>query len=438
MTMATALLTKPEEESKLLAALSRAATSSEFWRARFAGLGLGASDFNTGFPFHELPLLTKQDLLRDQAETPPFGKLIAVTPEQVRRIHKTSGTTATPLFIALTERDIADTYIASRRALRLAGVGPGDRVVHCLNFNMWSGGITDYLPFEDLGATAIPYGVGGTAALLHTIRTLGVNAISSTPSYMFTLRDRCREELGIEPKALGLKRGYFGGEGLLQLSGVRAEIEEAFGMTAIDANYGMSEVLSIIAGEEPGRDGLVYHAHGILYAELIDASGRSLPIEPGAKGEVAFSSLRREAQPLFRYRTNDLIEILATDIGEEGLMRIRYRVAGRTDEMLVIKGVNFFPQSLVSLLHEFEPEVSRAFRVVRPTQAKPRELAVWLETRVADGAARAVLARKIADRVSALLAVRIAIEWVPWGSMPTDGNKGRYLVEREEGRDGRS
>src|SRR5207237_343432 len=144
------------------------------------------------------------------------------------RVHKTSGTTATPLFIALTDRDIADTYVASLRAFKLAGVAPGDRIVHCLNFNMWSGGVTDYLPLETLGATGVPYGVGSTSMLLRTIQTLGINAISSTPSYMFVLRDRCRDELGIDPSDLGLRRGYFGGEGLLQVPGIRREIEQAF------------------------------------------------------------------------------------------------------------------------------------------------------------------------------------------------------------------
>ncbi|MEW5984353.1 MAG: AMP-binding protein [Acidobacteriota bacterium] len=421
-------LTKPEEESLLLAAMERAYRQSPFWRSRLSGLGVMPRDLKPGFPFSGLPLLSKSELLADQAENPPFGRLLAVSPNDIRRVHKTSGTTAMPLFIALTDRDVADTYLASQRAFRLAGVGPGDRIVHCLSFNMWSGGVSDYLPLEMLGATAVPFGVGSTGMLLRTIQALRVNAISSTPSYMFVLRDRCRPELGIEPADLGLRRGYFGGEGLLQVAGIRDEIETTFRMTAVDANYGMSEVLSIIAGEGPRREGLVYHAHGVLYVELTDQAGNSIPVETGAEGELVFSSLRREGQPLFRYRTNDLARILWSDIGEDGLVRMRFEIKGRSDEMLVIKGVNFFPQSLASVLGRFEPEVTRAFRVVRPTPGEIEALHVLLETGNPEGAGREALAARIAQHVASTFQIKIAIDWLPPGRLPQDAIKKRILV----------
>lgn len=416
-----------EEESLLLTALRRAHGQSPFWHERLAALGIKAADFVPGFPVRELPPLSKADLLADQAALPPFGRLLAVPPEQIRRIHKTSGTTATPLFIALSERDIEDTYVSARRAFLAAGMGPGDRVVHCLSFNMWSGGVTDYLPIESTGATGVPFGVGNTESLLHIVHALGINAISATPSYMFALRDRCRA-LGIEPGDLGLRRGYFGGEGLLQVPGVRDEIELTFGMVAMDANYGMSEVLSIIGGEGPARDGLLYHGHGILHAELADAEGRSLPMEEGARGELVFSSLRREAQPLFRYRTNDLAEILWAEVAEDGLLRMRFRVIGRSDEMLVIKGVNFLPQSLQSVIAAFEPRIGRTYRVVRPEAGEPREILVLLETSVPVGPARDDLERAFRHKVSAMLQVRIACRWLPEGGIQGDGNKQRLLI----------
>ncbi|CAA7621684.1 phenylacetate--CoA ligase family protein [Magnetospirillum sp. UT-4] len=421
-------LTKPEEESELLAALTRAQAKSPFWRDRFAALGLRPGDFVPGFPFEQLPLLSKSELLADQAEHGPLGRLLAVPPEEIRRIHKTSGTSARPLFIALTQRDIADTYVSATRAFKAAGMGPGDRVAHCLNFNMWSGGVSDYLPIEAVGATGIPFGVGNTSLLLETIRSLGVNAISSTPSYMYTLRDRCRAELGLDPAELGLKRGYFGGEGLLQVPGVRAGIERDFGLVAIDANYGMSEVLSIIAGEDAARDGLVYHAWGIVYAELVDPSGRPLPIEAGATGELVFSSLRREGQPLFRYRTNDLAEILWAETADDGLLRMRYRIIGRSDEMLVLRGVNFFPQALQSVIPAFEPALSRFYRVVRPKDGDCGALEVLFETDLPDGAERDHLAASIAAKVAATFQVRIEVHWLPMGRIPREANKARYLV----------
>ena len=370
----------PEEASLLYQAMTRAFQQSAFWRDRMAELNIDARHLAHGFPFQELPTVSKADLLADQASHPPFGRLLAVAPESVRRIYRTSGTSATPLFVALTERDIADTYVSAERAFRLAGMRPGDRVVHCFNFNMWSGGVSDYIPIERLQATAIPFGVGNTSLLLRLIMTLQINAISATPSYMFTLRDRCHTEFAMDPRDLGLRRGYFGGEGLLQVPGVRQSIESDFGMVAMDANYGMSEIQSVIGGEGPQQNGIVNHTHGILLTELIDGNGKLLSIETGAVGELVFSTLRREAQPLFRYRSNDLAEIVAAESGEDGLLRMRFIVRGRSDQMLVLKGVNFFPQSLMSVIAEFPKELGNTYRVVRPPPGTVDHIDVVMET----------------------------------------------------------
>jgi len=416
----------PEEESLLLAALRRANHRSQFWRKRLSDLGVKDIDLIPGFPFHELPLLSKIDILADQREE-TFGKLLAVEPSDIRRIHKTSGTSTNPFLIALTERDIEDTYTASIRAFKSAGMGPRDRVAHCLNFNMWSGGVTDYIPIERVKATGIPFGVGNTSMLIKLIREMNVNAISSTPSYMFTIRDRCRDEFGISPRDLGLKRGYFGGEGLLQVPGAREEIEQNFGITAYDANYGMSEITSIIAGETQDRNGLEYHAYGILYVELVDENRADVRIEPGACGELVFSTLRREGQPLFRYRTNDLVEILHSEIGEDGLLRIRMKILGRSDEMLVLRGVNFFPQSIQSIIGQFEPEISRVYRVVRPSDSKDA-ISILLETSVPEGEQRDVLAVRIIEKISAMLQIKAVITWLPTGAIPQTGNKDSVLI----------
>jgi phenylacetate-CoA ligase len=419
----------PEEASLLHQAMARAIRQSPFWHRRMSELAIDERHLVHGFPFHELPMLSKADLLDDQATHPPLGHLLAVIPEAIRRIHRTSGTSATPLFIALTERDIRDTYVSAERAFRLAGMGPGDRVVHCLNFNMWSGGVTDYMPIEQMQATAIPFGVGNTSLLLRLITTLRINAISATPSYMFALRDRCHRELGMDPSDLGLRRGYFGGEGLLQVPGVRQSIESDFGMVAMDANYGMSEIQSVIGGEGPERNGLVNHTHGILLTELVDRSGKPVAIEKGAVGELVFSTLRREAQPLFRYCSNDLAEIVAAETGEDGLLRMRFFIRGRTDQMLVFKGVNFFPQSLMSVVAEFPRELSNAYRVIRPPAGAVNHIDVVMETPVPEGA-HAALAETVERRISSLLQVRTRMHFVRPGTFPQPANKSRYIVER--------
>lgn len=418
-----------EEESLILFALRRAFNCSPFWRDRFLELGINEDDFSPGFAFHSLPLLSKQDIIEDQEQDGPFGRLLSVDPAKLRRIHKTSGTSSKPIFVVLTEQDILDTYQASERAYSAVGVGMGERVVHCLNFNMWSGGVTDYIPLERVGATAVPFGVGNTAMLLHTIRNLQITSISSTPSYMLTLLDRCEKELGIDPKNLGLRRGYFGGEGLLQMPGIRDLIENSFGMKAFDANYGMSELLSIVAGEDQERNGLVYHAHGVLHCELIDEEQRSIDVISGARGELVFTTLRRQGQPLFRYRSNDIAEIISADVGDDGLMRMRFRIIGRSDEMLIIKGVNFFPQSLNSIIAGFQPNVSYNFRVVRPTSQDAGVVRVVMETKFDAGENRDNLEYAIRKRIADMLQIKVNIHWVPVGYLNQTGNKSKVLIE---------
>ena len=355
-------LIRPEEKSAIIYALKRAFKKSKFWKKRLNDCGIKEQDINEKLDLHKIPLLDKKTIIQDQLENPPYGSILSCEPSEILRVHKTSGTTSSPFLIFLTANDIKDTISVATKTFLAAGLNNKDTIVHCLNFNMWSGGVTDYLSLEDTGATSIPFGSGNTFALIDMIQKLSVNAISCTPSYMFKIKEKC-EEIGLDIKNLGLKKGFFGGENLLQLSNIRSKIEKDFNLTAIDANYGLSEVLSIIGGEDQYRNGLIYNAHGILYAEILDKNLKSLEIKKGTVGEFVFSSLRREGQPFFRYRTNDVIEVLDAYFDEDDLIRIRFKIKGRSDEMFNVKGVNFFPESLISILNEIEPDLSTKYKV---------------------------------------------------------------------------
>ncbi len=355
-------LIRPEEKSEIIFALKRAFKKSKFWKKRLNDHGIKEEDINDKFDFQKIPLLDKKTIIQDQFENPPYGSILSCEPSEILRVHKTSGTTSAPFLIFLTANDIKDTISTATKTFKAAGLNDEDRIVHCLNFNMWSGGVTDYLSLEQTGATSIPFGSGNTAALIDIIQKLKVNAISCTPSYMFKIKEKC-EESGLNIKNLGLKKGFFGGENLLQISNIRKKIENDFNINAIDANYGLSEVLSIIGGEDHNKDGLIYNAHGMLYAELLDENLQSIEIKKGVVGEFVFSSLRREAQPLFRYRTNDVVEVLDAYYDEDDLIRMRFKIKGRSDEMFNVKGVNFFPESLASILNEIEPNLSLKYKV---------------------------------------------------------------------------
>ena len=164
----------------------------------------------------------------------------------------------------------------------------------------------------------------------------------------------------------------------------------------------------------------------------MDGDGRPVPIEAGAVGELVFSSLRRQGQPLFRYRTNDLAQIVWVEEADDGLLRMRFRIIGRTDEMLVVRGVNFFPQSLLSVIPPFEEHVSRFYRVVRPTRPDQEAVKVLMETNLDhDDPRLAQIERAFCHNVSSTFQIRITIGWLKVGTIPREANKARYLVADE-------
>jgi phenylacetate-CoA ligase len=304
--------------------------------------------------FTSVPFTTKKEILNDQEAYPPYGLNLCVEISDIRRIHKTSGTTQKPVIIALTERDISHILDVGRRCFESCGLSPSNTVMHCLNFNMWAGGLTDCLNLEATGATVVPFGVGNTKGLIEMIKILKADAIHCTPSYLSKIEQVLKEEFNMKPNELGLKLGLFGAESGLQNPVFRQNIEVKWGMEAYNANYGMAEVLSIIASDCCAKNGLHYRAGEKLYVEIIDPSnGKSEPIEKGTRGEMVFTNLCKEAQPLIRYRSGDIVEIKDTtcSCGYEGFI---FDVIGRSDDLLVVRGLNVFVSAI-------EKAVSRWF-----------------------------------------------------------------------------
>lgn len=308
--------------------------------------------------FSELPLLHKRDLINDQKNYPPFGSGVVGYKNKIKRVHRTSGTSSIPLLLALTENDIKNVIATGKRAFSLAGLTENDIVINCMNYCMWMGGFMDHQSLEATGATVIPYGVGNTDNLIQIIRQIPRVCIHATPSYLGNLEKTAREKYGISPAELQIKKGFFGGEGGLDDLNFRNRLEKKWGMDIYNANYGMSEVMSIIASEGKDKNGLCFVAGETLYPELLDrgeqnASNRFL--KKGAIGELVLSNRCKESQPLLRYATGDLIEII--DAEEcEAIQNFKFKVIGRSDDMLVIKGINFYPvvlRELISTYKEF-------------------------------------------------------------------------------------
>lgn len=415
------------EEAALNTQTQYVLTHSPFYQQKFQGIDFHVAGREA---LAALPFTEKDELRRSQEQSPPFGNYLAAPSVLVIRVHKTSGTTGRPLYLAMTREDVETTHECGARAYLAAGLRPGDRVVHCLNYQLWAGGVTDHLSLERVGATVIPFGVGNTHGLLRTIRDLNINCISSTPSYLVHLAGIVREQLDMEPRDLGLRKGFFGGEPGLQNPRVRERIETTWDLRAMDANYGMADVLSIFGAECEVREGLHFFGQGAVLVELIDPETlKALEIRTGVLGELVYTHLRREAQPLVRYRSHDVAEIISTAPCTCGRTSFRFRVLGRSDEMVHVRGVNVFPTAIADLLGGFATELSGEFQIVLQSPPPYDFLPIRVElAHNASGKDLPALSGRIAEALHDGLNFRASVELVPSQTLPRTEGKTHRVV----------
>lgn len=401
--------------------------NSPYYREKNKLQGINKNNAENLDFFHHLPFTEKNELILEQEKFPPFGRL-SVKIQKIQRIHKTSGTSGRPFYVALTGKDIEANRESGQRAYMCAGLNSGDTIIHCLNYCMWAGGITDHLSLEATGASVIPFGVGNTKQLIDAIRELNPNSISCTPSYMSRLEVVLKEEYNLDPLDLCLKKGFFGGEGGLQNPFVRKKIEDTWNIEAIDANYGMADVLSIFGSECPYRTGLHFHGQGIIHVEIIDPkTEESLPVEKGVTGEMVLTNLIREAQPLIRYRTRDIITILGTDTCSCGRKSFRFRVEDRIDDMIVIRGINVYASAIASLLSEYPEYFSGEFEIILNTFLPYERPIMVIETakncKQNHGTLKKILVSKCHDKLN----FTPKLKFVYWGRFPRNENKARRI-----------
>lgn len=403
-----------------------AARNSAFYRAKFNGkpvekVGLEALE--------ELPFTDKDELRRSQEENYPFGDYIACRQDQVVRVHRTSGTTGRPLQLANSRKDVDLIARVGGRAQFAAGLRPGDRVVHCLNYCMWTGGVTDHMTLEETGACVVPFGIGNTRLLLDTIANLGVTAISCTPSYPALLEKLLREE-GKDPRDLKLRLGLFGGEAGLDNLEFRDTMEQVWGFGVRNANYGMSEILSNFASQCHHTNDLHFHGSDAVFVEILDANGNSQKIREGCGGELVCTHLDKECQPLVRFRTRDVITVTGTAPCECGRTTWRFRVTGRTDDMFNVRGINVFPSAVQKAIFSQPALATGQFRIVLNGKGPWDRIAVTAEasphlSRADWPSAAEALEKAIREHAGATAEVTL----IPPDSLPrTDGKTN--LIER--------
>lgn len=401
--------------------------NSAFYRRKLAAAGfdgpnaVGELDAITSLPFTE-----KDELRRTQASSPPFGEHLACNPGDLLRVFSTSGTTGVPCYLGLTQRDI-DIYATNvARGYSAAGFRKGQRVVVGFNAGPFVAGAV-YYGFDKIGCTVIPVGTGNTERLVTATQKLGATGISCTPSYGLYLIDWCQQR-GIDTRSLGLKNMITAGEPGGGDPLIRSRIEDAFGCK-VRESMGIGDIsLSAWAEDEDGK-GMHFMARGFVHVELIDpVGGAPIPWEDGAEGELVYTALVRDAMPLLRFRSRDHV-VVTMQPNPTGRTGPRIRCVGRTDDMLIVRGVNVFPSAIRSILNEFTPDVSGMLQV-RPKshgvlQAPP--LPVVVELGETFSGSSDDLAKHIADEIRARLLVTADIRLVCYGTLPRETYKSKLI-----------
>jgi phenylacetate-CoA ligase len=378
--------------SRLRWTLRHAYDNVPFYRRSFDAAGVHPDDCRELADLSRFPTTSKADL-RDNY---PFG-MFAVPQERVRRIHASSGTTGRPTVVGYTEGDIDVWSQVMARSIRAAGGRPGHKVHNAYGYGLFTGGLGAHYGIERLGATAIPVSGGMTPRQVQLIQDFRPDVIMVTPSYLLTVIDEF-ERQGIDPRSSSLRVGIFGAEPWTEQ--MRLEIEDRMDMHAVDI-YGLSEVMGPGVSQEcvETKDGLhIWEDH--FYPEVIDPLDATV-LPDGEQGELLFTSLTKEALPIIRYRTRDLTTLRPGTA--RPAMRRMDKITGRTDDMIILRGVNVFPTQIEELVLR-TTGLSPHFQLVLSTQGRMDALQVRVEARHDTGtdrraAAAAELVRAVKESV---------------------------------------
>jgi phenylacetate-CoA ligase len=388
------------------------------YRAAFNKAGVTPADLETLADLARFPFTVKTDL-RDNY---PFG-LFAVPREQLARVHASSGTTGKPTVVGYTAKDIDTWASVVARSMRAAGARKGMMLHNAYGYGLFTGGLGLHHGAEKLGVSVVPISGGMTERQVHLINDFKPDIITVTPSYMLAILDEFKKQ-GVDPKKTSLKVGIFGAEPWTNQ--MRGEIEQAFDMHAVDI-YGLSEVMGPGVANEcvETKDGLhIWEDH--FYPEVIDpATGRVLP--DGEKGELVFTSLTKEAMPIIRYRTRDLTRLLP---GTARTMRRMEKVTGRSDDMMIVRGVNVFPTQIEEEILKVKG-LSGHYQVVLTRENRLDEMEVRVEADPDATApeAKAAAAAALAHQVKAMIGSTARITVLDPGGVERSQGKARRVID---------
>jgi phenylacetate-CoA ligase len=401
---------------------------SAFYRDKLGAAGVGTAAEAGGLDeIARLPLTDKRELRATCTTDQPIGAHLCAEPSEIVRIYSTSGTTGMPSYVPLTAGDLDNWVTASARSYAASGVTAGQRIVSTYNAGPFVAGAA-LAAFDRIGLCHIPVGTGNTERLMLAIDLLRPEAAVLTPSYAAHLVERA-ESQGIDLRTSSVVRVLVAGEPGGGEPAFRAKLEDGWGAKVTEA-MGIGDIGVSLWGECDEQDGMHLGARGFVHAELIDPdTGTAVAMDDGATGELVLTHLRHRAAPLLRFRTRDHVEVRTSPCAC-GRTGPRVRCIGRTDDMLIVRGVNVFPSAVRELVSAFAPAVSGHILVKPQAEGVKQEPPLPVSVELSRGETPdAALAEAIRERLRMVLVVQTQIELVPWGSLQRSEYKSR-LVER--------
>ncbi len=392
--------------------------SSPFYARKFADAGFDPASVRTVDDLGRAPFTEKQELRDTQIATPPLGDHAAVDMADVIRVHSSSGTTGRPSYVGITRADGRRWTEIISRVYWCEGVRPEDVLIHGFGLGFFVGGLPLKDGVENIGATFVPIGTGASDRLVSGIEHLGGTILTCTPSYASYLAEYVRERFGAEPRDLGLKRILLGAEPGGAVPAVRERIADTYG-AFVTEGLGNADVCPVYAGTCDELDGNHFLAPDQIVLELIDPdSGRVLDWEDGAEGELVATHIERDCVPLVRFRTRDRV-IVGSSPCPCGRTSHRIRCVGRTDDMVIVAGVNVWPSAISDVIMQLHPRTTGAMQILLlappPRVEPPLHLQVEYGSEATDLAAlKAELEAIVRDK----LIVRCDVELVPPGTLP--------------------
>ena len=426
--------TAPADETQRIAAAAwerqfrRLHEASPFYARKFREAGLGTSF--VGLPdLVNVPFTTKDELKQAIDESPPFGSNLGVSPDQVKRVYQTSGTSGSPSVLALTRGDMETWTVMGTRTYYSTGIHEHSSVLTTFGAGPFVAGHTHFVLVR-IGARSVPVAPGDTERVMFGLRSGLADTLLATASFAQYLANRVEKDGWGGGAARTLNHVVTGGEPGGGIPAIRDHIQRVLGVTVTEV-MGIGDIAPSLFGECAHQQGMHFCGAGHVWPELVDPESRTpMQIEAGAVGELAYTCLTREAMPVVRFLGGDIVRIEGTSC-DCGRTSFRMRVLGRRDDMFIVRGVNVYPAAILSVVGEFRPRVTGRARVVREGSETAVEPPVPVEIEVLDGhESDAGLAGEIEDAIHSRLLFRGRVTLVPEALFGDSGYKTKLTVTR--------